>query len=262
MSISKDFASPMKDAMNILGVSLHSVDVDSLHEYIHKVIQADKKAVILNLNIHCVNLALKYEWLKNYINQAQCVFCDGDGVRWGVRMLGMNPPVKITYDRWLWQLSEFCVKHDYSLYFLGAKEGIAHEAAKRLKEQYPSLKLAGTHHGYFEKKGLENDDIIDRINRSGAQILVVGFGMPIQEQWIKENADRLSANVFLAAGAGFECISGHLSKPPQWMIRFQMEWLYRFYEQPRQRFVRYFVGIPKFFINILLQLIRGNSSKR
>ena len=118
-----------KYALSILGVHLNCVSVADVHSFIERVIDGHERALILNLNVHCVNLCLKHQWLKNFINQAQMVFCDGDGVRWGARILGRDIPPKITYDRWIWQLCEFVEHRGFGLYFLGGKPGVAAAAA-------------------------------------------------------------------------------------------------------------------------------------
>ena len=153
-------AKKAENPLEVLGVQLHSVDVDQVHEYIEKVITVNEKALVLSINIHCVNLAVKYAWLKEFLNHAQLVFCDGDGVRWGLKMLGIHPPPKITYDRWMWQLAAFAAEKNYRFYFLGARPGVAVSAAERLKLKMPGVQVIGTHDGYFKKQGPENEQVI------------------------------------------------------------------------------------------------------
>jgi len=243
-------------ALNLLGLPVHPVQVGDVHEFIRQVISEKKKAAILNLNIHGVNLALKYNWMKDFFKSAQLVFCDGDGVRWGLRLLGKKSPPKITYDRWFWQLADFCAQHNYRLYFLGSQPGVAEQAAQRLKEHYPQLLIAGTHHGYFSKTGEENEKIITEINHLAPDILVLGLGMPFQERWLYDHSSRVNAHIFLTGGAVFDCISGQLDSPPQWMVQLQMEWFFRFLQQPKKRFKRYFIGNFYFFYRILLEMLK------
>lgn len=251
--MAKPLALKRNGAYSILGLPLHPVDVDKLQAFIGEVISKNQKALILNLNIHAVNLALKYEWLFRFFNEAQLVFCDGDGVRWGAKLLGCTPPPKITYDRWFWQLASFCEQRGFSFYLLGSQPGIAERAAGRLRARHPGLEIRGFHHGYFDFQGPENEAVLSEINRLKPHILVVGFGMPLQEKWLQAHWHRLNVHVFLTGGAVFDCISGMLSSPPGWIIRMQMEWFYRFLQQPRRRFLRYFWGNPYFFARIFLE---------
>ena len=249
-------APPEPRVLDILGLPLHRVSADDVHHYIACVIENKRKAFILNLNIHCVNLALQHAWLKKFLNEAQLIFCDGDGVRWGVQLLGDSPPPKITYDRWIWQLADFCAGRNFSFFFLGAKPGVADEAARRLKERFPNLEVKGTHHGYFPHAGQENERVVEQINSSGADILVVGFGMPLQEKWLSENGGRLKVHIFLTGGAVFDYAASRLKSAPVWMIKVQMEWLFRLIQEPRRLFTRYAFDIPYFFLRIFFEILK------
>lgn len=248
-------------ALDVLGIPLHDVTVKEVHSLIGEVIKQNAKALVLNLNVHCVNLALKNPWLRDFLNEAQLVFCDGDGVRWGLRWLGHKPPPKITYAYWIWQLAGFCDKKRYRLFFLGGKPGVAQAAGNNLKARFPGLQISGVQDGYFEKEGEENEKVIQEINRAKPDILVVGFGMPLQEKWLKENWRRLDAHIFLTAGAVFDYVSGRLARAPEWMIDHELEWLFRLFQEPGRLAARYVLGIPYFFFQILLEKARMKKEK-
>ncbi len=236
--------------MELLGLPMNRAGLTEVHAFIRQVITRGEKAIALNLNVHCINLALKHAWLYEFIKQAQLVFCDGDGVRWALKLRGYSPPPKITYNQWLWPLAEFCVQNGFSLFFLGAQPGIAAEAAENLKKRYPALQIAGIHHGHFQKAGAENEAVVSQINQARPDILLTCFGMPAQEKWIAENWQRVRAHVFLKGGAAFDYASGRLAKAPEWMIRLQMEWLFRFFQDPLRLFGRYILGNPYFFYRV------------
>ena len=254
--MSTPVASKMSGAIDLLGLNLHPVSVDEVHRFISEVIRRHEKALVLHLNIHGVNLALKHKWLKQFINESQLVFCDGDGVRWGARLLGWMVPPKITYDRWIWQLADFCERQNYRLFFLGAKPGVALLAAERLKTRYPKLQVVGVKDGYFQKEGVENEWVLAEINTKKPDILIVGLGMPIQERWLLENWKRCDVHVFLTGGAVFDYASGQVRRAPEWMIRSNLEWLFRFSQEPRRLFTRYVFGIPVFFFRVVLKKLK------
>lgn len=240
----------------LMGLPIHPVDPGDVRAFIVDRISQKGKAVVLHSNIQGALLALKHPWLYEFNKQAHLVFCDSDGVRWGLKLLGYSPPPKITYNVWIWQLAEFCSKKKYRLFLLGAASGIAEEAAKRMQSRYPGIQIAGVHHGFFDKKGPENEKIIDRINAAQADILLVCFGMPLQERWLMENVKRLKAHIFLTGGAALDYASGRLKIAPPWIVQLQMEWLFRFMQEPRRLFARYFLGIPYFFLRVWIEKIR------
>lgn len=242
--------------MSLLGLGIDNADSNSILDLIEGVVDQRKKAIILYLNIHGVNLALKKPSFFKFINQARLVFCDGDGLRWGLKFLGYRPPPKVTYNKWIWSLAEFCSKKKYRLFLLGAATGIAEEAAKRFYSRYPEIQIAGTHHGFFEKKGKENEKVIHRINNAKTDILIVCFGMPLQEEWLKDNVTRIKAHVFLNGGAALDYASGQLKMAPAWMIQLQMEWLYRLLQEPQRLFIRYIIGNPLFLFRVFLERLK------
>lgn len=244
--------------LKILGLNLHQVTMRDVHDYIEKTVRERRKALVLNLNIHCVCLALKEPWLPGFINGAELVFCDGDGVRWGLKLLGQPAPPKITYDRWIWQLAEFAVPRNISFYFLGGQPGIAKEASERLKSRYPSLKIVGEHHGHFDHQGPDNEKVMEEINFLKPDILVLGFGMPLQEKWLMRNKDRADARIFLTGGAVFDYAAGKFKRAPEWMIKSNLEWLFRMLYAPKRLFKRYAVEIPYFFYRIFKEKLRLN----
>jgi len=242
-------------SFGILGVQVWPLTVESLHQKIDRIIQAQEHKLVLNVNVHCLNLACRQSWLRDFLNSAAIVFCDGSGVMLGARMLGYYIPERITYADWTWQLAAFAERCGFTFFFLGAKPGIAERAAARLKNRFPNLRIVGTHHGYFDKtaSGSENEAVIQKINALKPHILIVAFGMPLQERWLMENWDRIDAHVALTGGAVFDYISGNLRRPPRWMTDHGLEWLGRLVIEPRRLWQRYILGNPLFLWRVLKQ---------
>ena len=243
------------DYYQVLGVNISNITVCELHDFIVRSIKEKNKALIMNVNAHCLNLAYTQPWLRRFLNSADIVFCDGAGVIFGANILGFPVAERITYADWIWQLAELAETHQYSLYLLGAKPGIAMKAGERLNECHPKLRIVGAHHGYFNKGigNAENEEVIREINASNPDILIMGFGMPLQEQWLMENWDRLEANIALTGGAVFDYVSDNLRRAPRWMTNHGLEWLGRLIIEPSRLWRRYIIGNPIFLWRILLQ---------
>lgn len=243
------------DVCWILGNKVHPLTTDTLHERIAGFIADAQHALVLNVNVHCLNLAFHDQTLRKFLNSADIVFCDGAGVVLGAKILGYTIPYRITYADWTWQLAEFAEPRGFTFFFLGAKPGVAEKAAGRLKERYPHLRIVGAHHGYFDKTldSAENKAIIAAINAVNPNILLVGLGMPTQEKWLMENWSRIDANVALTGGAVFDYVSGELRRGPKWMTDHGLEWLARLLIEPRRLWKRYLFGNPLFFYRVLKQ---------
>lgn len=243
------------DRIDILGVEVSLIGAEELLALFGRVIAANAKAVALNVNANCLNLACREPWLMDYLNQADVVFVDGYGVRLAAWLLGRPLPTRITYADWMSDLGEYCAEYHLSLYFVGAKEGVAREAAERLSARHPGLMVKGTHHGFFNKsrEAEENRALIDEINRGRPNILIIGFGMPTQERWLMENWNDIDANIALTGGGVFDVVSGRVRRPPRFLTDHGLEWLGRLLQEPKRLWRRYLVGNPVFVLRVLRQ---------
>ena len=240
---------------NLLGVWVSRESMQDVLARIEHEIHLNSKAVVGYANIHSLNLAFENPWLRDYYNQCAVVFCDGVAVKFAAKILGAALPHRLTLPDWIAQLAEQCATTDRTMFLLGGKDGAAQKAADKLMGQVPGLEIVGTHHGYFDKRkgGQANQTLVKHINRAAPDVLVVGFGIPLQERWILENKSDLQVRVFLAAGALFDYISGEMWRAPRWMTDNGFEWLGRLVREPRRLWRRYLIGIPVFFARVLKQ---------
>lgn len=250
-------------SIRILGVRIHAVTVAELLQLFASIIDHDERALVLHVNVHGMNLAHEEPWLVDCLNQADLVYCDGDGVVLGARLLGQHLPERLTLADWLWDLAEFAQARGDSLFLLGAREGVAAKAAERLQARFPDLKIAGAHHGYFDKTpdSAENRAVLDLIRERRPDIVIVGFGMPIQERWLRDNWPRLDTHIAISAGAIFDFISGELKRAPTWMNDNGLEWLGRLVVEPGRLWQRYLVGNPLFLARVFRQRLGRRSGR-
>jgi N-acetylglucosaminyldiphosphoundecaprenol N-acetyl-beta-D-mannosaminyltransferase len=228
-----------------------------------RTIQARGKARVVYVNISAVNLAQDLAWFRDFINRSDIAYCDGFGVKWGARLLGLQTPYRFTPPDWIALLAEECARQHFSLYLLGAQPSVAEKVAVTLKKQFTDLTIAGTHHGYFDKTpgAGENKAVLEAINAAKPDILLVGFGMPIQERWLMENWDRLEVNVALPVGALFDYLAGEIPRAPHWMTDHGLEWLGRLIVEPRRLWRRYLIGNTRFLWLVLKERCKRLSVK-
>jgi N-acetylglucosaminyldiphosphoundecaprenol N-acetyl-beta-D-mannosaminyltransferase len=115
------------------------------------------------------------------------------------------------------------------------------------------LRIVGVFHGYFNKSagGKENEKVIAQINRCHPDVLIVGFGMPLQEKWLAENLSKLEIKVAMPGGAVFDYMSGRIRRAPRWMTDHGLEWLGRLLIEPRRLWRRYLIGNPLFLLHVI-----------
>jgi N-acetylglucosaminyldiphosphoundecaprenol N-acetyl-beta-D-mannosaminyltransferase len=243
------------DAIELLGVRIHTLRRDELLERIAAVIAARERAIITYANVHALNLAYNLPWFRALLNQSALVFCDGFGVKWGARLVGARLPERFTPPDWIARLVEIACRDDFSVFMIGARAGVAERVAAQFKRRFPDVRIAGTHHGYFDKtpNSAENQAVIQAINATKPDLLIVGFGMPTQERWLFDNWVQLDVNVGLTAGAAFDYLAGEVPRAPSWMTDHGLEWLGRLVAEPRRLWRRYLVGNPLFLYRVLRQ---------
>lgn len=245
-----------RDFITLFGIKIDRLNLEGLMNKIKEFLKSGQKFNVMYANIQCMNIAWNDFEYKKILNSADLVYCDGAGVVFGARILGMNLPQRMTGADWIYNLCELCAKGDYSIYLLGGELGIAEQARDKLISKFPNLKITGTHHGYFEQD--YNRHLIEKINSTLPDILLVGMGTPKQEKWINENIDKLNAKVVWGVGALMDFVSGKVSRAPRWMLDYGMEWLYRLIIEPRRMWRRYILGNLIFFFRILKERRRKN----
>ena len=236
----------------ILNVKIDNVGVQEVIDHINQVIFEKKKSIISYANIHALNLCCESNRFREFINTSDLVFCDGYGVHLGARLLGKSIHHRLTPPDWIDLLCESAVQNNWNLFFLGARPGVAELAASKLMGKHPGLKIS-VQDGYFEHFGAGNQEVLRKIQKSNAQVVLVGMGMPLQEFWIQENYQKIpNAAVFLPVGAMFDYVANTIPRGPRVLTDHGMEWLARLLIEPGRLWHRYVIGIPLFFLRILV----------
>ncbi len=241
--------------VSILGVDITTLSLSALLEMIDSAVAESRKLVIGNVNIYAMNLAYEDPAVRKILNQFDVVFCDGFGVKLGASLLGLKIPERYTPPDFLDQIISILIQHERGIYLLGAKPGIADQARDRLQKKFPDLQIAGSQHGYFDKKpgSQDNDTVVAKINAAHPAVLLVAFGMPLQEKWISENLEKLNPCLILPVGALFDTLSGEVHRGPKFLTDHGFEWMARLVIEPRRLWRRYLIGNPLFFFRVFKQ---------
>ena len=244
-------------SVRVAGVRVDALDLRRLHAFIHHAIVQGWTVPVLNANAQAVVLAHDDRAFASILENAPVVFCDGSGVRLGACILGKELPPRITYADWIDELVPFLRDRGHSLYLLGGRPGVAEAAALRLVARHPGIKIAGTGHGYFRKEGEENEAVLAKVNAARPDVLLLGFGMPLQEKWIAANMRRIDARVLLSGGACIDYAAGVVRRGPRILVDNHMEWLARLIVEPRRLWRRYVFGNSRFLLLVLREKFSG-----
>jgi len=204
---------------------------------------ADKFSSNLNTKLIIVHINLKnYYYLnkdkkfKDKIkNDCLCVV-DGIGMKIGIMLGGYGVVTDLNGTDLFPQLIKKFISSGYGIFLLGADENVVQKTAKKLPEEYPGAKLSGFHNGYFNDD--EEDEVIQKINNSKSDILIIGRGFPLQEQFVLKHKDNLRVSVIWNVGGLFDFLSGSKPRAPLVLRKIRLEWLYRFILEPGRMFHR------------------------
>ena len=182
--------------------------------------------------------AQKDEEFRNILNKSDIAIPDGIGLVFASHFLGNPIPERVAGSDLVWKIAKLAEYKNCSLYLLGGKEGVAEEAARKLKEKYPNLKIKGAESGgEVEERKLktQNEEMVKRINERQPDILLVAFGAPKQEKWIYYNLSKLSSvKVAIGVGGTFDFIAGRIKRAPMFLRKLGMEWLWRLFIEPKR----------------------------
>jgi N-acetylglucosaminyldiphosphoundecaprenol N-acetyl-beta-D-mannosaminyltransferase len=194
---------------------------------------------IATVNADFVVNSLHDPELRRILQEADMATADGMPLVWASRLLGGAVPGRVTGADLVPALAERAAAKGYSIYFLGARPGVAAQAAEILTARYPGLKVAGVY-SPPPASVLEMDRaVFERVAAARPDILLVAFGNPKQEKWIRMYAPELRVPVCIGIGGTLDMIVGVTKRAPLWMQRVGLEWLYRLAQEPRRLLKRY-----------------------
>lgn len=214
----------------ILGFDVCTCNEVELLSNIFADYEKQKKLFIVNVNPEIAIANYKNEELKNIFNKQKYQIPDGAGIVWASKKKKGNIKNRITGIDFMLKICENSQKYSAKIFLYGSKENIATKAKKELEKKYKNIKIVGTCDGYKDETLA-----IEHINNSKADIVFVGLGSPKQEKFIIENMEKLeNVKILMPVGGSFDVISNTKKRAPKWMIKLNIEWLYRLFQEPKR----------------------------
>lgn len=241
--------------VELLGVMLANATMNDAVEWIANRARGRRRTLVAFANPDCLNIAQHNPRYCRVLRQADRVFSDGIGIRIACRMLGQRMGDNVNGTDMFPQLCRAAARDGLKLFLLGARPGIAAAAAERMASEVPGLNIVGTMHGYFDVA--DSGPVIEQINASGADVLLVAMGVPHQEIWLARHEAALSPPVRIGVGGLFDYYSGRIPRAPAWMREAGFEWVWRMLCEPGRLWKRYIVGNPLFLARVLRERLTG-----
>lgn len=234
-------ASTDLDFIALGGFPIAFTNATELNAYLGERLDHTRQQAIFFAN---TNFIVKCQPMRNKIVAANSlVINDGVGLDIASALVhGKKFPENLNGSDYLPQLFQ-ALNTRANVFLFGGKPGIAERAANALQTQF-NIRIAGCCDGYSQ--GRNTEKLIATINQSGANIVMVAMGNPLQERWILDNISKTSATLFIGVGAFFDFMAGDKPRAPKWIRQLRMEWFYRMCLEPARLVRRYTLDIAVF----------------
>lgn len=246
--------------INIGGTGISDITLEETMDLFDGWIQQKQQKRICVTPVNCVVWANKNKGLQALYNTADLTLCDGVPLIWASKFLGQQKlRGRVTGLDLLPLYIERCYLKHFSMFFLGAAEGVALEYRNQLEEKYPGIHIVGVYSPPYTKEfsNEENEKMIELINAAKPDILWVSLTAPKQDFWIQQNYQQLNSSINIGIGGALDVAVGKFNRSPIWMQKNGLEWLYRFINEPKRLFRRYFIEAPAFIPIIIKQKFLG-----
>ena len=233
-----------KQTMGNVDVNVTTLN-DFMQEILGRLISGVRSRVFF-LNAHCYNVAQVKPMYREHLNAAEFVLNDGLGVQLAAKWFNFSFPENLNGTDLTPKVLTMAEHYGFKVFLLGSMPGVAERAANQLAKRMKDLQIVGFEHGYFE----DSEAIIAKVNDSGADIVIVAMGVPLQEDWISINWSKLSARLVMGVGAYLDFESQRVRRAPTVIRKLKLEWVFRLFREPRRLWKRYLVGNVLFFLYI------------
>ena len=230
----------------VLGVRVDCIDMESAITRIEGLVDAGGHHLVATVNPEFVMRASVDREFARVLESADLCLADGSGVVWAARRQRSTIRGPVTGVDLIPPLAALCARRRFRLFLLGAAPGVANELAASLRTDHPDLDVAA-HSGSPDPSS--DAQTLALIHEHKPHVLLVAYGAPNQELWIRRISDRLGVAVAIGVGGAFDYLTGRVPRAPAWMRRAGMEWLFRLARQPWR--IRRMAVLPVYAMRVL-----------
>ena len=250
--------------VHLFGVDIHNLTMDETLQAIGEIVERRKFVFAITPNVDHTMKYRKSVQFRELYKKAGLVVADGMPLLWAARLLGTPLKERIAGVELFERCCAFAAERGYSVFLMGGSPGAAESARRELLERHPALKIAGLDcppYG-FAKDAEQNRALQQKIRASGADILFVGLGAPLQELWMSEYGAETGVSFAIGVGVSFSFVGGLIPRAPVWMQRNGLEWLWRLGKEPRRLWKRYLVEALPFFAMLVQAMVKRRLARR
>lgn len=227
--------------IKFLNTSVDNITMEEAVQRIDELISQRNSSYVVTPNLDHIVIMEKDKEFHEIYNNADLVVTDGKPLIWISKLLGTPIKEKISGSDLFPKMCSMCANRGYSIFILGAAEGVAEKAAKNLKASYSELNIVGTYSPPigFENNEIELKKIASLIEQTRPDVLAVSLGSPKGEKFIYRHLKEYNIPLSISIGATIDFEAGNVKRAPKWMADHGFEWLYRITQDPKRLIKRY-----------------------
>jgi N-acetylglucosaminyldiphosphoundecaprenol N-acetyl-beta-D-mannosaminyltransferase len=244
------------DHVDVLGVPLALTDYERTIEWIDDAIAGNLQGYVCVCNVHTVMASQEDAELRRALQGSSLNVPDGQPLVWAINALGHSLAGRVYGPELMARSCAHAADTDARFYLYGGRnQGALVQLALNLRQWYPGVRIVGGYSPPHRPLTIEEQDAVaEEINRSRADIVWAGIGVPKQEKWMASMRDRLDAPLLLGVGAAFDFHAGLVPQAPNWLQEAGLEWAFRLAHEPRRLCRRYARYNPRFMAAFARQL--------
>jgi len=230
----------MTPAITLMGCRIDNLSMEETLGRVEQFIRAGTPHQHVVVNVDKLVKASRDAQLRRIINACALVNVDGMPVVWAARLLGKPLKERVAGVDLFEALMRRSGERGWRVFLLGARAEVVAAVADTYQRRYPALAIAGWRDGYWQGEA-EEALVAEQVRASGADLLFVAFGSPRKEQFLGRWQASMRIPFAMGVGGSFDVAAGRVKRAPRWMQRAGLEWFYRFLQEPRRMFHRYFI---------------------
>jgi N-acetylglucosaminyldiphosphoundecaprenol N-acetyl-beta-D-mannosaminyltransferase len=244
--------------VQVLGIPLALTDYERTMDWIDATVARRDRGYVIAAAVHCVMVAQEDEELRDAVLNASLTLPDGQPLVWAINALGHDLSSRVYGPELMGRYCERAAANGTRLFLYGGRnQGALVQLALNLRRRYPGVRIVGGYSPpYRDLDDEEREALADEINRSRADVVWVGIGVPKQEKWMAQMRDRLDSPVLVGVGAAFDFHAGLVPQAPERLQSIGLEWAFRLAHEPRRLWRRYARYNPRFVAAFLRQWLR------
>jgi N-acetylglucosaminyldiphosphoundecaprenol N-acetyl-beta-D-mannosaminyltransferase len=243
------------ECKELFGMPIHAATMEQAVGMCVNAIERSQGLVIGVVNAAKLVNMQREPVLRDSVLDSDVILADGIAVVWASRLLGRGLPERVAGIDLFQRLLEAANERKYSVYFLGAAQEVLDEVLQRTREEYPHVRIAGSHNGYFDAER-DSERIANDIKKAAPDMLFLGMTSPKKEVFLSKWGRKINVAVCHGVGGSFDVMAGKVKRAPRLWQRLGLEWLYRVVQEPRRMWRRYLVTNTLFMGMLVREMLR------